>query len=180
MSGMNESEGKVEDQGADKKTDAQARVASPTKFIVCVDKNDASQVALRFACIKAMKCNGLVEILHIMEPPQGDALLGVAETMRAEARAAAEVMVQELCREANEIAGIMPSILLREGKVGEELMKAAMEDPDAKMLVLGVNPGGSKRGRLIAHLSTQMGEALLIPVLLVPGNLTDQQIEELS
>lgn len=156
------------------------RVTPPTKFIVCVDKTDAARVALRFACIKAKKCEGLVDILHIMEPPESDALLGVAETMRAEARATAEAMVQDLCEQANEIAGIMPSILLREGKVGEQILKASMEDPDVKMLVLGVTPGGSKRGRLIAYLSTQMGESLLIPLLLVPGNLTDQQIEELS
>ncbi len=155
------------------------RVASPTKFIVCVDKSNASRVALRFACIKARKCQGLVDMLHIMEPPQSDALLGVAKTMREEAREEAESIVQDLCQEANETAGIMPSILLREGKVGEEILKAATEDPDVKMLVLGVNTN-SKRGKLVAWLSTQMGESLLIPVLLVPGNLTDQQIEELS
>ncbi len=156
------------------------RVVPPTKFLVCVDKSDVSRVALRFACIKAKKCDGLVDILHITEPPQESALLGVGETIRAEARAAAEALAADLCREANEIAGIMPSILLREGKVGEEILKAAVEDYDAKMLVLGVTPGGSKRGRLISFLATQMGESLLIPILLVPGNLTDQQIEELS
>ncbi len=155
------------------------RALSPTKFIVCVDRSDASRVAMRFACIKASKCNGLVDMLHVMEPPESDALLGVAKTMRDETRAAAELMAQDLCQEANELAQITPSILLREGKVGEEILKAAVEDPDVKMLVVGVN-SGSKRGKLLAWLSTQMGESLLIPVLLVPGNLTDQQIEELS
>lgn len=155
------------------------RPISPTKFIVCVDKSDASRVAVRFACIKASKCDGLVTMLHVIEPPESDALLGVAKAMREEARAAAETMVQDLCGEANALSGIMPSILLREGKVGEEIVKAAIEDTDAKMLVLGVNPG-SKRGKLVAWISTQMGESLLIPLLLVPGNLTDQQIEELS
>lgn len=160
--------------------EAGERMAAPTKFLVCVDKSDASRVALRFACIKARKCGGIVDMLHISEPPGADALMGVVEAMRAEARAEAESLMQELCREANEIADIMPSITLREGKVGEEILKAAVEDCDAKMLVLGVNPGGSRHGRLTAWLSNQMGEALLIPVLLVPGNLTDQQIEELS
>lgn len=164
----------------EKKTAVETRAVSPTKFVVCVDKSEASRVALRFACIKAMKSDGLVDMLHVMAPPESDALLGVAKTMRSEARAAAEALAQDLCKEANAIAGLMPSIQLREGKVGEEIMKAALEDPDAKMLVLGVNSGASKRGRLIAHLSTLMGESLLIPVLLVPGNLTDQQIDELS
>lgn len=166
-------------QAEEKTEPATTRAVSPTKFVVCVDKSDASRVALRFACIKAMKCDGVVDMLHVMEPPQSDALLGVTKAMRSEAREAGEALMQELCREANDIADIMPSIQLREGKVGEEIAKAAMEDPDAKMLVLGVN-SGSKRGKLIAHLSTQMAESLLIPVLLVPGNLTDQQIEELS
>ena len=176
---MNDQTSYTETPVAQKPEADPARTVSPTKFVVCVDKGDASRVALRFACIKAMKCNGVVDMLHVMAPPESDALLGVAKAMRSEARAAAEVLMQGLCGEANEIADIMPSIQLREGKVGEEIVKAAMEDTDAKMLVLGVN-SGSKRGKLIAHLSTQMGETLLIPVLLVPGNPTDQQIEELS
>lgn len=156
------------------------RVIVPTKFLVCVDKSEAARVALRFACIKAGKCGGVVDVLHVLEPPDADALMGVMETLRAEVRTEAERLMQDMCREANGIAGITPSILLREGKAGEEILKAAVEDCDAKLLVLGVNPGGSKHGRLTAWLSNQMGESLLIPVLLVPGNLTDQQIEELS
>ncbi len=156
------------------------RLNTPAKFLVCVDRTEVSRVALRFACIKAKKRGGLVDVLHIIEPANSESFFSVADKMKEEMRQEAEELMQELCKEAYDISGIMPSILLKEGKIGEQILETAVEDYDANMLVLGVTPGGGKRGKLIAWLSTQMGEALLIPVMLVPGNLTDQQIEELS
>jgi nucleotide-binding universal stress UspA family protein len=153
----------------------------PTKFLVCVSGSDnsASRVALRLACLRARKCGGLVDMLHVIEPLSADPLMGIGEKLREESRARAEALMQELCAEAHATAGITPSILLREGNVAEEIVKAAMEDCDAHMLVLGVTQGSARQGKLVAWLAAQMGESLLVPLLLVPGNLTDQQIDEL-
>lgn len=152
---------------------------SPGKFLVCVDRSGASRVALHFACVKARKRGGFVDMLHVMEPPADfQGLAAVAEKMREERRAEAEELMQALAEEAGK-AGITPSILLREGNIGEEVVKAAQEDFDVNMLVLGAAPSGSG-GKLIAWLAGQLGERLLVPLMLVPGNLTERQIEELS
>lgn len=154
-------------------------ILTPTKFLVCVDDSEASRVSLRFACIKAKKRGGLVDLLHVVQPADFQSLMGIADRMREEAKQKAEALLEKLSAEARELTGITPTILLREGAIGEEVLKAVVEDHGVNMLVLGVTPGPT-RGKLIAWIASQMGEQLLIPIMLVPGNLTDQQIDELS
>ncbi len=152
----------------------------PGKFLVCVDKSDVSRVALHFACVKAKKRGGLVDMLHVIEPPADfQGLAAVAEKIREERREEAEELMQALAEEAGKV-GITPSILLREGSIGEQIIEVAQEDFDINMLVLGASPSGSGSGRIISWLAGQLGDKLLIPLMLVPGNLTEQQIEELS
>ena len=164
-------------------TDTVPGRASPAhsgKFLVCVSGSDESKVALRFACVKAKKRGGMVDILHVIPPADFSSLFGLADKMREERRQEAENLMQRLANEAYNLTALTPSILLREGDLGEEILAAANEDYDATMLVLGVTPQSHNRGKLIAWLSQQLGDRLLIPMLLVPGNLTEQQMEELS
>jgi hypothetical protein len=70
-------------------------------------------------------------------------------------------------------------LLLKEGPVGETILKVAQEDTRINLLVLGVAPG-TARGRLVAWLATQLGDRLWMPMMLIPGNLTDQQITDVS
>ncbi len=152
---------------------------SPLKFLVCVDKQEESKVALRLASIKAAKRSGLVDILHVIEPAEAQSLFGVSDKMREEKVEEAQTLLNELSAISEEITGKAPTLLLREGPIGETIVQVAEEDIGVNMLVLGVATGSS-RGKLVAWLSTQLGEKLLMPMMLVPGNLTDQQIVEIS
>lgn len=151
----------------------------PPKFLVCVDQAEETRVALRYACIKAKKLGGVVDLLHVIEPGDFQSLFAVAEKARAERREAAEAMLQTLAEEANTF-GIMPSLILREGVAGEEIVSAVLEDFQVSLLILGASKFNASRGKLVGWLTAQMGDKLLIPVIVVPSNLTDQQIEQLS
>lgn len=153
---------------------------SPLKFLVCVDGRAESKVALRLACIKAAKRQGLVDILHVIEPAEAQSLFGVTEKMREERVEEAQLLLNELSHMAEEITLEPPTLLLREGPIGETIVQVAEEDEGVNMLVLGVATSSSSRGKLVAWLSTQLGDKLLMPIMLVPGNLTDQQIVEIS
>lgn len=152
----------------------------PPKFLVCVDQNEESRVALRFACIKAQRQQGNVAILHVLPPADFQPLSVVADKVREERRQAGEQLLQHLSEEANLQTSVTPSLILKEGGVGDEIITAVMEDIQINMLVLGAAKQSSKRGKLIAWLATQLGDRLLVPMMIVPGNLTDQQIEQLS
>lgn len=151
----------------------------PPKFLVCVDSGAESRVALRLACEKARLRGGMIDIVHVIPPADFQSLFAVADRMQIERRQEAEQLVQKLSEEFCAPCGITPGIVLREGTIGDEIVAAALEDLDASLLVLGVAEHSASRGKLISWLAVQLGAKLFIPLMLVPGNLTDQQLQGL-
>ena len=151
----------------------------PAKYLVCVDQRDESHAALRLACMKARLRKGSVEILHIIPPSDFQTLGMIADRMREERRIDAETLLARLSKEAEDVFGITPQQTLREGAIGDEIVSYAMDGPDITMMVIGTAQQGSGRGTLAAWLASQLGDKLLLPLLLVPGNLTDYQLENL-
>lgn len=152
---------------------------SPTKFLVCVDKSETSRTALRFACIKAKKRGGVVDILHVIEPSEFQSIFSISDQIQQDKHSEAEELLLRLSEEAATMTGILPTVLRRDGSVGPEILKAAVEDQGVNMLVIGVAPGQTK-GKLVQWLCQQLGQDLIMPILLVPGNLTEAQMEELA
>lgn len=150
------------------------------KCLVCVDNGDAARVALHYACKKAAKRGGSVEMLHIIAPGDMQNLFGVANKMREEQRVEAENLMKTLSESAFKYASLTPGVQIREGRLGEEILGAALKDNSVNMLMLGASPEASGKGKLIHWLAGKLGDRLLVPLMLVPGNLTDLQIEELS
>lgn len=151
----------------------------PAKFLVCVAENEASTTALRLACMKAKRRGDGVDVLSVLEPMDSQPLFGIGDRIGTERREQAEALLQELSAIAYEECGITPTLHLREGKLGEQIVAAVMEDSDVHMLVIGLMPDSPTGKKLVAWLSERMGDGLLVPMMLVPGNLTDQQLEAL-
>lgn len=152
----------------------------PSKYLVCVDDTDVSRIALRFACIKARRRGILIDILHVIPPADIQAIGAVGDKIDKEQREEAEKLLQDMAAEAHELSGIRPSLWIRCGKPAEEIVAQTLEDYYTNMLVLGVTPGSKSGSRVISSLTSQAGEKLLIPLMLVPGNLTDRQMETLA
>lgn len=151
----------------------------PAKYLVCVDHRDESHVALRLACMKSRVRNGSVEILHVIAPGEMQALGMIADKMREEQLAEGAALLKTLADKAEELYNVRPHENLREGNIGDEIINAAMEDTDLTMIVIGTAPLSAGRGQLASWMATQLGDKLLIPLLMVPGNLTDYQLENL-
>lgn len=152
----------------------------PGKFLVCVSRNESSRVALSFACKKAKKSKALVDILTVIEPADFQPLFGKIDRIVDDRRTEAEKLLAELAHQANEESGITPTLLVRQGKVGEEIIAAAMEDSDINMVIIGISPERNSYTKLVSWLAERMGDELLVPLILVPGNLTEQQVDALT
>jgi nucleotide-binding universal stress UspA family protein len=150
-----------------------------SKFLVCVADNEASTTAVRLACKKAKRRGDGVDILTVLEPMDFQPLFGVSDKIGSDQREKAEQLLLELARIAYDECGITPTLHVREGKLGEQIIAAVMEDSDVHMLAIGLMPESPTGKRLIPWLSERMGDELLVPMMLVPGNLTDQQLESL-
>ncbi len=147
------------------------------KYLVCVDSHSECRVAVRLACMKVMARGGLVALLHVVPPADFQTLGSVAERMREERLRDGEELLKNLCDEVEKSFAVTPSLLLLEGGSGDKIVEAAMSDPVVVMLVLGVaHKHHSGRGKLAAWLGGQLGDTLLVPMLMVPGNLTDEQL----
>ena len=69
--------------------------------------------------------------------------------------------------------------MIREGDLTEQILEAIEQDVDISMLVLAANPGAEGPGPLITTMAKTAG-SFPIPVVIVPGDLGDADIDALS
>jgi nucleotide-binding universal stress UspA family protein len=150
------------------------------KCLVIVDETAEWDRAVYYASRWAMRGGGSVVMLRVIETEdQNQQWLGVADIMRAEAEENANAALDRAAARANGIAGITPERVIREGDLTEQILEAIEQDVDISMLVLAANPGAEGPGPLITTMAKTAG-SFPIPVVIVPGDLDDADIDALS
>jgi len=157
-----------------------ASLGSERIFLVVVDDSEEMNVALHFAAKRAKKTNGRVALLYVVEPSDFQHWLSVGNLMQEEAREEAEVLLQKFGALAQELSDIMPVLFLREGERREELLNLLDEEPTISVLVLATNTEGKGPGPLVTALSSKFVDRLHIPLTLVPGNLSEADIDAIT
>jgi nucleotide-binding universal stress UspA family protein len=150
------------------------------KLLVVIDDTEECDRAVYFASRRAARIGGNVVMLHINEMEgESQQWLGVADIMRAEAHEAAETQLKKYAKRARAIAGIAAERVVRDGDKAEEILKVIDEDEDIFILVLAASAGSEGPGPLVATIGRTAGD-YPIPVAIVPGHLTDEELEALS
>jgi nucleotide-binding universal stress UspA family protein len=152
----------------------------PRVFLVVVDESDEMGNALRYACRRAQHTNGHVALLQVLEPVEFQHWLGVGRVLESDARAQAELRLQSLAAEVFAQTGSMPILHIREGQRAEQLVALLQEDQSISLLVLATASGGGNPGPLVTFLLGHLGRRVKVPVTLVPGELTQAEIDMLS
>jgi nucleotide-binding universal stress UspA family protein len=148
-------------------------------FLVVVDQSAELKLALRFAARRARATGGRVAMLYVTEPAEAE-WLGVGDIMREERRTEAEQRLQELSTQVQTLSGEMPVLYVREGTVREELLKLIDEEPSISILVLGADVGTSGPGPLVTALAGKFASKLHIPLTIVPGSLTEAEVDAIT
>src|SRR5580692_10212780 len=146
-------------------------------FLVVVDESPEMRTALRYACRRAKRTGGRVALLYVMHPPETQQWGGVADLMREEARQQAEQVVGGHAETAATLTGQPPAIHIREGKSREELLKLIAEDRTISVLVLGSSSANDGPGPLVTAFLGKSNSQLRIPLTIVPGALTEAEID---
>lgn len=166
---------------ASKSGDGPADVSRSERiFLVVVDKTDEMETALYFACKRAYRTGGRVAMLYVIEPPEFQHWLGVERVMEDEAREEAEQTLHAMAERVHSIVGKMPVLHVRQGPRREELMALINEDPAISVLVLGTAAGHEDPGPLVNYLIGQMSGKMRLPVILVPGLLSREEIDAVT
>jgi nucleotide-binding universal stress UspA family protein len=150
------------------------------KCLVIVDDTAEWDRAVYYASRWAIRVGGGVVVLRIIEiEDQNQQWLGVADIMRAEAHENANLALDRAAGRANGIAAITPERVIREGNAVEQILEVINEDADIAMLVLAANPGAEGPGPLVTTIADTMG-SFPIPMMIVPGELSDAEVDALS
>jgi len=149
-------------------------------FLVVVDDSPERAVALRYACLRAAKSGGRVSLLRVVEPVEQSEWAGIGSMMQQERHEEAEALLAGLAAQVREITGGMPMLVIREGRVADELLALLEEDPRISILVLAMAPGGKNPGPLITALTSRLAGKMTIPMTIVPGEMSDQELDRVT
>jgi hypothetical protein len=72
-----------------------------------------------------------------------------------------------------------PILYVREGDIRDELLSLIREETDISLLVLGADTNSETAGPLISFMVARGASDCRVPITVVPGNLTDEQIDAL-
>jgi Universal stress protein family len=160
-------------------TPSSPAVARERIFLVVVDESEEMRVALRYAALRAFHTGGRVALLAVVEPPGVQISQALEERMAEEQREEAEALLQKLTSEVKETCGTMPIVYIREGRRRDELFALLDEEPEISVIVLAAGAGSEGPGPLITALIGRTAQ-LRVPITIVPGSLSDEQIAGLA
>ncbi len=150
------------------------------KFMVVVDKTPECARAVHFASRRAVRTGASMLMLAVVDPPDNFEWIGVGEAMIEEASAEAAKLLEAAAREARSAAGVEPEQVIRVGNRSDEILKLIREDEDVSFLVLAAGSGKEGPGPLVSTLAGKAASTFPVPIVIVPGNLTDEEIDALA
>jgi len=150
------------------------------KFMVVVDKTAECARAVHFASRRAARTGASMIMLSVVDPPDNFEWIGVGEAMVEEAREAAEKLLEEAAREARNAAGVEPEQVIRVGSRADEIIRLINEDEDISFLVLAAGSSKEGPGPLVSTLAGRAASTFPVPIVVVPGGLTDEEIDALA
>ena len=148
-------------------------------YLVVVDDSAEARVALRFAARRAAKTDGRIEILGIVEPQDFVQFGGVQAAIEEEQRLRIEGVVSSAVGEILDQSGMEANVIMRSGEAVRTVRDYLEGRDEVAALVLGAAPSGSP-GPLVASFTGNDAGLLPCPVMIIPGGLTDDRLEQLS
>ena len=146
-------------------------------YLVVVDDSDEARVALRFASRRAAKTGGAIEVLAVIQPQDFLQWGGVQAAIEEEHRLRIEASVTASVGEILDTKAV--SIVIKEGDPVTVVRSYVGTREDVAALVLGAASSGSP-GPLVANFTGHDAGKLPCPVMIVPGSLSDEELDKLS
>lgn len=151
------------------------------KFLVIVDETAECDRAVYYAARRAARTGGRLLLFTVVSVGEvGQQWLGVGDLMLEEAREEAEGRLDHYSARARNLAGIDPERVLREGAKADEILKFIDEDEDIGILVLAAATGKEGPGPLVSSLAGTSSANFPVPITIVPGGLTDEELDALA
>ena len=148
-------------------------------YLVIMDETEEAHIALRFATRRANKTGGAVHLLALIPKQPFVALGSIQATIEDEARSKATELLHIAAGDVMVEAGAMPEISVISGEGVVVVRDYLADHPEVTALVLGAAKDGGP-GPLVSHFTGPNAGKMPCPVFIVPGSLTEADIDRLS
>ncbi len=150
------------------------------KYLVVIDDTEECDRAVYWAAKRAGRTKSAMVLLRVIDTTDRDKQwLGVADIMRAEAHDAAKAALDKYAARIKKIANVKTDRVIREGDITEEIIRLIEEDADIGIFVLAAGAGSEGPGPLMSGIAKTAG-TFPIPLAIVPGHLSDEDIDASS
>ena len=150
-----------------------------SKFIVIVDDTQELDVAIRFAAKRAQSTKGGVILLNVIEQFDPQQWQSIEDIILQESREKAQEKLQKWSKVINDLTGVVPELMVKEGITSEKIIETLDEDNAIRFLVLAAAEA-DQPGPLVSLLAGQKSGKLPVPVVIIPQGLSDEVIDDLA
>ena len=152
----------------------------PFACLVVADESEEFPAALTYGGLLAKSAGWRLVMLRVIEPSDPAPWATITEEIRRQAHAAGESLTQRFAAEIWAECGVTAEPVLREGDLKPEIRKLLTEDASIKLVVLASAPAPGGPGPLVSSLAKQGLGGRPVPVLVVPGALSKDEIRALA
>lgn len=149
-------------------------------FLCVIDDSEELSQALRFSCARAQRVGGRVSLLAVVEPPEFQHWQSVGDLMREERMQEATETLELMANVVEKRTGKRPTTYIREGLLSEQLIELIEQEESISLLVLGAATGNEGPGPLVSFLMQKMAGQMRVPITVVPGSLSDEEIAQIT
>jgi nucleotide-binding universal stress UspA family protein len=152
------------------------------KFLVVVDESPEVDAALYYSASRAQRTGGKVVLLYVIEA-DNQFWGGVRQVQLDEGHNKGKALFRLVRRKLNNegFDAVETDEVIREGKLTEQILAHIEADEDVAILVLGASVDSKGPGPLVASLAAGATAGRFpIPITIVPGDLTLQDIKALA
>lgn len=153
------------------------------KMLVIMDDSPEVEAALFFCASRIAHSSGVIVMLQVIEPQDFQTWMGVQQLHVEEESNKAKARFRLYRRKLNQ-AGyehVTTEEVIRQGVLTDEITKLIDEDQDIGIMVLGAAVDAKGPGPLVSSLAAgNRAGTFPIPITIVPGDLTQEELQALA
>ena len=147
------------------------------KFLIVIDESEELEKAIYFAANRAIHTDGKLSLLYIVDPAINAQWSRIENLIEQEATSEAKKSCRVWAQKIKSRFDIESEIIIKMGDRCEELLKLVEEDKNIRFLVLASSANNEEPGPLIKALTGKKIKDLSIPMVVIPGTLSEKEID---
>ncbi|MDB9711531.1 universal stress protein [Pelagibacteraceae bacterium] len=147
------------------------------KFLIVIDESEELEKAIYFAANRAIHTEGELSLLYIVDPAINAQWSRIENLIEQEATSEAKKLCRVWAQKIKSRFGIDSEMIIKMGDRCEELLKVIEDDKNIRFLVLASRANNEEPGPLIKALTGKKIKNLSIPMVVIPGSLSEKEID---